>query len=129
MTVATTKPTRTQPTAPPPIPSRHPINGETLAHNNNDNGKARKQADEPPPELPPKTTRLMPVTGKTGTPVHPMIASAKGNPIVNKENQHAITPESEPVSSSNQPKLVQRHKTKNNRRKMTEEEAIQELGL
>ncbi|CAF3093603.1 unnamed protein product [Rotaria socialis] len=117
------------PTIPPPIPSRNHINDDTIANNNNNNnnnnsGKYRKQAEQAP-ELPPKTVRLLATTGKVASPIHPMILTTKTNPIVNKENHNVATPESE--SLSNQTKLVTRHKSKNNRRKMTEEEAIKEL--
>jgi hypothetical protein len=94
---------------------------------NNNNEKSRKQSDQPP-ELPPKTNRAIAAAGKYVSPVNPSIPTAKTNPIVNKENQLVATPESESVSPSNEPKLVQRHKSKSARRRMTEEEAIKELG-
>ena len=108
------------PPIPPPIPVRNHVNGNTTEMSNI-NGKSRKQSDQPP-ELPPKTTRAIAAAGKYGSP------TTKTNPIVNKENHHDATVESEPVSPSHDVKLVQRHKSKNNRRRITEEEAIRELG-
>jgi hypothetical protein len=111
---------------PPPIPVRNHVNDNTTAMNNN-NGKFRKQSEQPP-ELPPKTNRALAAAGKFASPVSPNVSTAKTNPIVNKENHDIATAESEPVSPSHEGKLVQRHKSKSARRKMTEEEAIKELG-
>ncbi|CAF2365014.1 unnamed protein product [Rotaria sp. Silwood2] len=119
------KPTSTHPIVPPPIPVRNYVNDDTPVMNNS-NGKSRKQADQPP-ELPPKTTRVIAAAGKIGSPVHPIIPTINKNPVINKENHQVVTAESESVSPTHQEKLVPRHKLKNNRRKMTEEEAIKEL--
>jgi hypothetical protein len=94
---------------------------------NNNNEKSRKQSEQPP-ELPPKTNRTLATAGKFASPVSPNASTTKTNPIVNKENHHIATDESEPQSASPEGKLVQRHKSKSARRKMTEEEAIKELG-
>jgi hypothetical protein len=111
---------------PPPIPVRNHINDKTTVMTNT-NEKSRKHADQPP-ELPPKTIRVTATTGKFGSPVNPVVPTTKTNPIVNKENHHGATAESEPVIPSTETNLIQRHKSKSTRRKMTEEEAIQELG-
>jgi hypothetical protein len=111
---------------PPPIPVRTHANDNTTAMNNN-NEKSRKQPDQPP-ELPPKTNRALAAAGKFSSPGNPNVPTAKTNPTVNKENHHLATAESEQVSPTNEGKLVPRHKPKNARRKMTEEEAIKELG-
>jgi hypothetical protein len=47
---------------------------------------------------------------------------------VNKENHHIATEESQPASPLHEVRLIQRQKSKSARRKMTEEEAIKELG-
>ena len=111
---------------PPPIPARNPIIDDITAMNNHIE-KSHKQSEQPP-ELPPKTTRFVNPTSKFASPNKPAVASNKINPCVNKENQDVATPKLELMSSSHEAKLVQRHKSKNNRRKMTEEEAINELG-
>lgn len=126
MTTPVEKPTPVHPIVPPPIPARHPVIDDAATTNTN-NGKLRKQPDQPP-ELPPKTTRVLVTGGKFASPSNTVVPTTKTNPAVNKENHHEGTPESDSVSPSHQAKLVQRHKTKNNRRKMTEEEAINELG-
>jgi hypothetical protein len=113
-------------TIPPPIPVRNHITDNTTAITNT-NEKSRKPSDQPP-ELPPKTVRIAATTGKFGSPVNPVVPTTKTNPIVNKENHHGATAESEPITPSNEPNLIQRQKSKSARRKMTEEEAIKELG-
>lgn len=110
---------------PPPIPVRHHTNENTKTINNND--KPRKPADQPP-ELPPKTNRAIAAAGKFASPNNPNVPTIKTNPTINKENQNVATAEHESVPPSNEGKLVQRHKSKTARRKMTEEEAIKELG-
>jgi hypothetical protein len=91
---------------------------------NSNNEKSRKQSDQPP-ELPPKTTRVMAVAVKFSSPV---TTTSKTNPIINKENHQIAKTESETASTTQDEKLVQRQKSKATRRKMTEEEAIKELG-
>lgn len=110
---------------PPPIPVRHPTNeNQTTMPNNSE--KPRKPSEQPP-ELPPKTTRVLAAVGKGPTAAQINAPVPKTNPT-NKENQTVTTTEVETVSPSNEGKLVQRHKSKSARRKMTEEEAIKELG-
>ncbi|CAF1125720.1 unnamed protein product [Rotaria sordida] len=122
------KPTPMQSIVPPPIPVRNHVNDDitVINNNNNNNEKSRKQTDQPP-ELPPKTTRVIAAASKITSPIHPIISTTKTNPIVNKENHQIVTPQTEPISPTHQEKLVARHKLKNNRRKMSEEEAIKEL--
>lgn len=112
---------------PPPIPVRHHTSENVPVMNNNNNEKPRKPTDQPP-ELPPKTNRAIAAAGKFASPNSPSTPNAKTNPTINKENQQVATPSSEAVSPSNEGKLIQRHKSKAARRKMTEEEAVQELG-
>lgn len=51
------------------------------------------------------------------------------NRLVNKENEPARPPQLPvPVVTPHEPKPVQRHKSKSQRRKITEEEAIKDLG-
>jgi hypothetical protein len=99
--------------APPPIPARNHVTVD-LSLSNNGNDSARAMTEQPP-DLPPKTLRAL-ASGSKYT-----LAT---NPIMNKENQTV------PIASApfNDVPLIQRTKSKNNRRKMTEEEAIQELG-
>jgi hypothetical protein len=111
---------------PPPIPVRNHVNDNTTVMNNH-NEKSRKQSDQPP-ELPPKSIRALAAAGKMASPINPNLPIGKTNPIVNKENHNVATGESEVTSPSHEGKLVQRHKSKNARRRMTEEEAIKELG-
>jgi hypothetical protein len=111
---------------PPPIPVRNHVNDNNTAMNSN-NEKSRKPSDQPP-ELPPKTARVMAAAGKFASPNNHVTSSDKPNPIINKENQQLATTESETASATHEEKLVQRNKTKANRRKMTEEEAVKELG-
>ncbi len=111
---------------PPPIPVRNHVNDNTTVINNS-NEKSRKQSEQPP-ELPPKTNRALAAAGKIACPASLNTPPAKTNPTVNKENQEVATPETEQVSPSHEGKLVQRHKSRAARRKMTEEEAIKELG-
>jgi hypothetical protein len=112
--IPTTK--RTPPGSVLVLPVRQPGNGD-ITSTNNSNGKAREQ----PPELPPKTARVVAAGGK--------MASSNMNPTVNRENQSAAAAAvSEPVIPPREAQPIQRHKSKSHRRKMTEEEAIKELG-
>lgn len=106
---------------PPPIPVRNPANTNTTAMNSN-NEKSPKIFDQPP-ELPPKTGRALAVPNKIASTTHTTPANNKTNPTINKENHQA-----ESVSTGQDGKLIPRHKPKTARRKMTEEEAINELG-
>lgn len=114
------------PVVPPPIPVRHHVNDNTTVMNNS-NENSRKPADQPP-ELPPKTNRALAVGAKILPVTNPILPPVKTNPTVNKENQNGATAETEDPSPSHEGKLVQRHKSRTARRKMTEEEAIKELG-
>ncbi|CAF0787281.1 unnamed protein product [Adineta steineri] len=112
--------------APPPIPVRAHASDNITAMNSN-NEKFRKQSEQPP-ELPPKTTRVIAAGGKFSSPLNPVPSTQKANPIINKENQQVTTTtDSEVVSTTQDVKLIQRNKSKASRRKMTEEEAINEL--
>ena len=111
---------------PPPIPARHHPNGDPTTVNNAQ-GKSRKQTEQPP-ELPPKTGRAIAAAVKLVSPTNPVTPVANAHPIQNKENHQAVTPESEPAQLSQETNLVQRPRTKSTRRRMTEEEAIKELG-
>ena len=90
-------------------------------------GKSRQQTEQPP-ELPPKTGRAIAGAVKLVSPTNPFTPAANSHPIQNKENHQAVTPESAPVPLSQETNLVQRPRTKSTRRRMTEEEAIKELG-
>ena len=109
-----------RPVLPPPIPARNHVTIDTTNNLNLD--KNRKQ-NEQPPELPPKISRNPPPLVKP-TPIPSPVTVALVNPNIqlNKENHDIRTPETDV-------KLIQRQKSKNSRKKMTEEEAIQELGL
>ncbi|UJR25286.1 hypothetical protein I4U23_006638 [Adineta vaga] len=119
-TEALMTPPSTKRLPPPPIPVRNPINNNTTAMNSN-NEKPPKISDQPP-ELPPKTSRAIAAAGKFSPSTHTTPTNNKTNPIINKENQQA-----ESVSAAQDGKLIPRHKPKSARRKMTEEEAINEL--
>lgn len=107
-----------RPVLPPPIPARNHVTIDTTNNLNLD--KNRKQ-NEQPPELPPKISRNPPPLVKP-TPIPSPVTVALVNPNIqlNKENHDIRTPETDV-------KLIQRQKSKNSRKKMTEEEAIQEL--
>ncbi|CAF3826776.1 unnamed protein product [Rotaria sp. Silwood1] len=112
------------PTVPTPfassLPVRHHSNSDIISKNNI-NGKEHKKSDQPP-ELPPKTARVIAATAK-------LLSSnnATKSPAINIDNHSPVTSTSQPVSSSNELQPVHRLKSKNNRRKMTETEAIKEL--
>jgi hypothetical protein len=50
------------------------------------------------------------------------------NPTINKDKHTGAVAVPDPVSPSNEPRLIQRAKSKYSKPKMTEEEAIKELG-
>ncbi|CAF4420142.1 unnamed protein product, partial [Adineta steineri] len=75
--------------APPPIPVRTHASDNITAMNSN-NEKSRKQSEQPP-ELPPKTTRVIAAGGKFSSPLNPVPSTQKVNPIINKENQQVTT--------------------------------------
>lgn len=109
-----------RPLLPPPIPARNHVTVEPTNNSNLD--KNRKQNDQPP-ELPPKINRNpTPLVKPTAIPSPVTVALVNPNIQLNKENHDIRTPETDV-------KLIQRQKSKNSRKKMTEEEAIQELGL
>ncbi|CAF1188185.1 unnamed protein product [Adineta ricciae] len=110
---------------PPPIPVRNPINNNTTAMNSN-HEKSPKTPDQPP-ELPPKTSRAVVAAGKFAATTHNATLNNKPNPTINKENHQAGTSPVGSTSTNQDVKLVPRQKPKSNRRKMTEEEAINEL--
>lgn len=111
---------------PPPLPARNYTNENYTAMTNNSE-KSRKQPEQPP-ELPPKIARAIVGTGKPPTSTHINTPVPKTN-ATNKENQTIAPTETEIVSPSHEIKPIQRHKSKNARKKMTEEEANKELGL
>ena len=94
---------------------------------NSNHEKSPKTPDQPP-ELPPKTSRAIAAAGKFAAATHNATPNNKANPTINKENHQAGTPPVGLASTNQDEKLVPRQKPKSNRRKMTEEEAINELG-
>ncbi len=104
---------------------RHNGNGDIPSINNN-NEKVRKPAEKPPelpPELPIKTSRVIAAANKISSSTN-----VNANPVINKEN-HPLAPSAPQLASPSQElRPVERNKSKNHRRKMTEEEAIKELG-
>jgi hypothetical protein len=114
--------TKNTPTAnSPSLPVRNHGNGD-IPSSPSSNGKARKQ-NEQTSNLPPRVPRAIPTTGKIPSP-----SKAQKNLPINKENLPVATAASEPGSPSCESQPIQRHKSRNLRRKMTEEEAIKELG-
>ncbi len=99
----------------PSLAVRHHGNGD-IPSSPSSNGKARKEFTA---DLPPKVPRGISTTAKLPSP-----SKAQKNLPINKENH----PTAEPVSPVNEPQPIQRHKSRNHRRRMTEEEAIKELG-
>ncbi|CAF3014613.1 unnamed protein product [Rotaria sp. Silwood2] len=118
------KSTKQPPIVPPPfassLPVRHHSNSDSSLKNNI-NGKDHKQSNQPP-ELPPKTARVIAAAGKSSSS-NKTIKS----PTTNTNYRPPATPTSKDVSPSNELQPVHRQKSKSNRRKMTEEEAIKEL--
>lgn len=110
-----------RPPVPPPIPARNHVTVDPTSNQNVE--KARKQAEQPP-ELPPKIGRSPLTITKPVAPPNPATAALVNNNIqLNKENEEGGTAPASGV------KLIQRQKSKTSRKKMTEDEAIQELGL
>jgi hypothetical protein len=100
---------------------RHYGNGDIPSINNN-NEKVRKPAEKPP-ELPLKTSRVIAAATKISSSAYVNV-----NPAINKEN-HPLAPSAPQLAPpSDELRPVERNKSKNHRRKMTEEEAIKELG-
>lgn len=94
-------------------------------NNNNTHEKPRKHTESKKPESSPKPPRAITATGKV-----PSSPSINTNPTMNKEIHIGATAVSDSVIPSHgdqQP--IQRLRSKYHRRKMTEEEAIKELGL
>ncbi|CAF3688320.1 unnamed protein product [Rotaria sordida] len=116
--------TKQTPTVPMPfassLPVRHHSNSD-ISSKNNTNGKDHKQNNQPP-QLPPKTVRLIGTTGKLSSP-----NNVPKSPIINTDNHSPATPTSQPVRPSNELQPVHRMKSKNSRRKITEAEAVKEL--
>lgn len=109
---------------PPSLPVRHNGNGN-ISSTNNKNEKPRK-LPEKPPALPPKTAQVKAAANKLSS--SPCVNT---NRTINKENQPITPPPPappRPVSPSQELRPVERYKSKNQKRKMTEEEAIRELG-
>ena len=84
--------------------------------------KVHQKGDQPP-ELPSKIARYVPPTGKVFVPKIPI-----PNRTVNKENQPTVKKTPEPIPAPHEVRPIQRHKSKSQRRKITEEEAIMQLG-
>ena len=108
----------------PPIPARNHVNGDSPTSSTS-NTKPTKPSDQPP-ELPPKSARVKAAGGKLASPVNLTVPIGQPNAVVNKENHDVVTVDD---ASAPEPQLIQRQKSKGSRRKMTEEEAVQELGL
>ncbi|CAF1171676.1 unnamed protein product [Adineta ricciae] len=99
-----------RPQGKPDVPSTHRFNGNI-----------RKPAERPP-ALPPKTARVAAAANKLVSS-----ANAKATPVIDKEN-HPVAPLAPTRRSpTDEPRAIERNKSKVQRRKMTEEEAIKEL--
>ena len=89
------------------------------------NGRVRSPSLEKPPELPTKTTRVAPPVAKKSV----FALTVTPNRLVNKENEPGRPPQVPlPAPTPPEAKPVQRNKSKSQRRKITEEEAIRDLG-
>lgn len=88
-------------------------------------GKPRKPAEQKKPESSPKPPRA--ITASSKVPSSPTINT---NPMMNKEIHTGGAAASDPaLQSHDEQQPIQRLRSKYQRRKMTEEEAIKELGL
>ncbi|CAF0820528.1 unnamed protein product [Adineta steineri] len=103
-----------------PVPVR-PYPNDNIPPVNNINGKLRKPSEQPP-ALPPKTVRVIAAANKMSSS-----STTKASPVINKENHPIIPTAPVPVSPTHELRPIERTKSKNHRRKMTEEEAVKEL--
>ena len=104
-------------------PAVRPQGKPDVPSTNRFNGNIRKPAERPP-ALPPKTARVAAAANKIVSS-----ANAKAAQVIDKEN-HPVAPLAPTRRSpKDEPRAIERNKSKVQRRKMTEEEAIKELGL
>lgn len=113
------------------LPVRHHSTGGTSSLNNNDNEKDQKRKLSPP-ELMPKPAKSDATMDKLS-----LMNSTHKNIPANKENNMSPLPSPKPAvlpkpsqqsSEPTQHLPVQRPKTRIGKKKMTEEEAVKELG-
>ncbi len=120
---SSTKPSPTVSVVTPPFfPGQHQDNIDIPSTNNNINGKTRKQIEQKPESSPKPGRHLAPLTKGLSSP------STNTNPTINKGNHTGAVGISDHVFPPHELRPVQRAKSKYHRRKMTEEEAIKELG-
>ncbi|CAF0743419.1 unnamed protein product [Didymodactylos carnosus] len=112
---------------PPPIPPRDLDSGNVLIMDTKMNHKIARS----PPELPPKTSALTNKYKKNTTPSPVQLQSPQHQlfPVVNKENIEKTNNDDNHNHNNNDhdTPLVQRHKSKSTKRRMTEEEAVKAL--
>ncbi|CAF0772544.1 unnamed protein product [Didymodactylos carnosus] len=106
---------------PPPLPPRDLNDGHILTTITKINNKAPRL----PPELPPKTSAITNKFKKNTTP-----SPTQPFPIINKENtEQKMTDNNNNNNNDHDTPLVQRHKARHSKKRMTEEEAVKELEL